>query len=134
MDLTTLTLDEFLCTGNNTITSADPSTFLAIKTAISSMLGQKVRNVGPYYILYTLNSGIPGDVILLHQGEPVGVYLGEMLAIDPNHQRKDLSVPLILEGVQHRPKPTDRKMTPAGKSALTKAWRVANGQIVNPWP
>ncbi len=135
MNLTTLSLEDFLCEDPAHNAPAAPTAFLCAKPLLASLIGEKVRDVGEY-TLHKLNTGVPGDVVLLWQGEPVGCYFGELLVIDDDdkHRGHDLSVPLILEAVKHRPNPTSRKMSEAGKAALTKAWRVANGEIPGPWP
>lgn len=56
---------------------------------------------------------------------PVGVYLSEVIAIDPAHQGKGLSTELILRCCAHRPVPTRRTLTPAGKRALERAHETA---------
>jgi hypothetical protein len=73
---------------------------------------------------------------LSYKGELVGLYVGEIIAIDyPSTYDgpRGLSVPMILLAAEHRPIPTERKLTVAGKIALTRAWEVAKGLRASPW-
>jgi GNAT superfamily N-acetyltransferase len=56
---------------------------------------------------------------------PVGIYIGEVIVIDPAHQGKGLSVELILRCCTHRDIPFNRTLTPAGKKALELAHHTA---------
>jgi hypothetical protein len=132
VNLTTISLDDFLCKGAAQIVPASPAAFLGVEPHLPPLIGAKVRDVGQY-ALHKLNSD-PGDMVLLLQGKPIGCYLGDLLAIDDNYQGQKLSVPLVLEAVKARPQPTKRKMSQAGEAALATAWRVANGKIADPWP
>lgn len=134
MDLTAISLDEFLCTGAQSV--AAPAYFdfqSAVADAYCSLVGVHIRSLGQEYDLHEV-LGSPSDILLLHKEGVVGCYAGPTLAIDDAHQGKSLTVPLILAAVVARPLPTSRQLVPGGKAALTKAWRVANAQIPNPWP
>ena len=133
MNLTSLTLDKFLCSDCAEIIPAPIDSFQNAQHDLAAMVGPLVRVLGQDYSLHEITNQ-PGDVVLLFQGSPVGFYSGDLVAIDANHQGRSLSVPLVLEGVKHRPVPTKRVMSISGKNAFTKAWRVANGLDPNPWP
>jgi hypothetical protein len=67
-------------------------------------------------------------LLLLDQGSysrAVGLYLGEVIAIEPAHQRKGLSTELILRCCAHRDIPHRRILTQAGKAALERAHHIA---------
>lgn len=132
MDLEKLTFDEFLCGNAEIRKDSLPLAFQGLKDELLHDIGEKVRDV-EQFALHRMKSD-QGDVVLLYQGEVAGYYVGEALAIDDKFRCRGLSIPLILEAVKHRPPPTKRQMTEAGKAALTKAWRVANGELPNPWP
>jgi GNAT superfamily N-acetyltransferase len=55
---------------------------------------------------------------------PVGIYIGEVIVIDPAHQGKGLSAELILRCCTHRDIPFKRTLTPAGKKALERAHHI----------
>ncbi len=134
MDLRTISLDEFLCTGAQSVAAPTHFDFQsAVADPYSSLVGAHIRSLGQHYELHVV-AGSPSDILLLHSGDIVGCYVGPTLAIDEAHQGKALTVPLILAAVVSRSLPTSRQLVPGGKAALTKAWRVANGQIRNPWP
>lgn len=131
MDLTKLTLAVFLCDGNATMAPAAQDEFEKVKPNLS--IGGVLRHLGKGYTIHRFDDQA-GDVVLLHDGEPIGCYLGEVLAISADHQGKKLSVPLILQAVAERRLPTKRTMSESGRKVLTLAWKVANGQAGNPWP
>ena len=133
MDLTKLSLSEFLCTGKTKCKEADPNAFLAWDGALDDQIAKEVRSLGSGYAVHEMVTG-RSDVVLLHDGKPVGAYWGEAIVIHPDHQGKNLSVPLILAAVEHRKLPDGRTLSKAGKRALTKAWNVANGKEADPWP
>jgi hypothetical protein len=133
LDLTKLTLDQFMCTGNAVIVPADPDAFLCVKSEIAPLVDAQLRILGGGYAIHKMKTG-PEDVVLLYRDSPVGCYWGELLAVDSDHQDKKLSVPLILWGVKNRSLPASRKLSCPGKQALEKAWRVANCIIPDPWP
>jgi hypothetical protein len=56
---------------------------------------------------------------------PVGIYLDEVIVIEPDHQGKALSTELILRCCTHRSVPSRRTLTTAGKRALERAHRTA---------
>jgi hypothetical protein len=56
---------------------------------------------------------------------PVGLYLDEVIVIDPSHRRKGLSTELILRCCAHRDVPRRRTLTRAGKAALVQAHTTA---------
>lgn len=131
MDITKLTLAEFLCDGNAAIVPANEDEFE--KVAAGLVIGAHLRDLGQGYALHQCDEQA-GDVVLLHDGAPVGCYWGELLTISEAHQDRKLSVPLILQAVAERGAPAERTMSVAGKGALILAWKVANAQVANPWP
>lgn len=132
MDLTKITLDEFLCHTTEDI-PASPDAFSAAAGSFDDLVGRLIRALGGGYEIHQMDEQ-PGDVLLLHNGAVVGFYVGDTIAIASGHMRKSLSTPLILEAVKNRLLPDRRTLSEAGRGALTKAWMVANGCIQNPWP
>lgn len=106
--------------------------FEALGSELPKYVGPLIRDLGQGYALHVSNTGC-GDTLLLHAGDPVGYYIGDLIAIHPSHQRKKLSVPLILRSVSVREPPSKRELTEGGRAALTLAWKVANGQAMDPW-
>jgi hypothetical protein len=97
VDITTMTLTQFLCNSTQDV-PATPYAFVIAASAITtSMIGAKLRDLDQQYAIHELNTDI-GDAILLYNGSPVGFYWGETIAIDPAHQGKKLSVPLVYSG------------------------------------
>ena len=131
MDLREISLAEFLCDDNATMAEAAHDVFAELKPIL--VVGPLLRTLGEAYALHQFDDQ-PGDVVLLYAGEPVGCYWGEQLAISTDHQGKKLSVPLILAAVAERSLPPKRTMSESGRKALEFAWKVANGQNVDPWP
>lgn len=134
IDLTNISLDDFLCSSNQENLSASDHSFDEIGDSIAAMVGSAIRRLSNEYAIHELISGATGDVALLYNGEVVGCYWGDLLAISYPHTGKKLSVPLIIEGVKGRSMPSARKVSDAGIKALTLAWNVANGKIGDPWP
>ena len=67
-------------------------------------------------------------LLALDQGSysrPIGLYLDEIITIDPAHQGKGLSTELILRCCAHRIVPLRRTLTQAGKRALERAHHIA---------
>lgn len=133
MDITKLSLEEFMCGDGNTIHESPPGVFEVSSEAVRPFVGQELRRLDDHYTVNELQTG-EGDVALLCDGDLVGYYCGPTIAIAESHQKKDLSVPMILEAVKNRPAPTARTHSTAGRNALRKAWRVAHGEEPNPWP
>lgn len=133
MQLHSLTLDQFLCTQNLSIAEADANTFHFHAPLFKHLVGPKVRTLNYGYDLHQLGPFL-GDIALLYKGQLAGFYHSQVLAIDPGHASKQLSVPLILAAVPHRALPTARLLSPAGRVALERAWEVANDLRTNPWP
>jgi hypothetical protein len=132
MDLTKLSLAQFLCGGNQPSVPSSPAAFANFIAVISGSLGNKIRDLDPDYAIHHVNN--LGDVALLYRGTPIGSYITDVIAIDPVHQGKGLSVPLVLEAVPNRSLPLNRTLSVEGKAALSKAWHVARGLTPNPWP
>jgi hypothetical protein len=132
MDLTKMSLDEFLCNSMEDV-EASPNAFAAADGAFDLFVGEAVRTLRDGYALHRMADQL-GNALLLHEGAIVGFYVGEVLAISTAHTGKSLSVPMILEAVKHRSLPKERKLSLAGRKALTKAWNVANRKVPDPWP
>ncbi len=132
MDIRKLTLDEFLLT-NTTAAPALIDFYSAIATPYANLVGRPIRALQNGYVLHEVQ-GQHWNVLLLDGGNIVGAYVGELLAVDDAYRKRDLTVPLVLAAVDRRPLPRGRKLVPGGRAALTKAWRVAHGQLPNPWP
>jgi hypothetical protein len=134
-----MTEDEFLCTHNITQKpnatgiSAAEMEILILQQMNAQRFSQfpVVRVCGNFRIIRLAE----GDTGLIDdQDNLVGYYIGEGLLIDPGPASKQgLSVPLILEALPQRPRPTRRKVSEAGEAALRKAWRVANGKEECKW-
>ena len=127
MDLKTMTLAEFL----NEDESAKADTATEFELGLSTLenelgIGEKLKDLSDGYTLYRLGTE-PGDVALCNNGEFVGCYFGPVLAIGGNHKGRGLSTDLILEAVKQRGPPEPRKLSIAGRAALTRAWHIANG-------
>ena len=133
MELTSLTLDEFLCSDHAEIIPAPADSFQDTQSGHAAMPGPLIRTLGQGYSIHEIINQ-PGDVILCFEGSPVGFYMGDLVAVDAKHQGRSLSVPMVIEGVRHRALPAKRTMSVQGRSAFTKAWRVANGLDPDPWP
>ena len=133
MDLTKLSEAQFLCDGARTGDMDNPLAFELGLQAIEGLDHQHARDLGHGYALHQV-SHQSGDFLLVRAGEVVGLYVGESLALHPEHRGRGLSTPLILAAVPHRPLPSKRILSSAGERALRKAWRVANGIEPNPWP
>ncbi len=133
MNISALTLATFLCNHAQTMAPADPNAFFNSAPTVHGLLGAPLRALGLGYELYNLVTG-PADVALVHQGDLVGFYFGELLAIDPAHGGKALSTPMILSAAPHRPLPASRTLSDEGKAALRVAWEVAHGVRTDPWP
>lgn len=75
------------------------------------------------------------DQLLLEQANggwsPVGCYVYEALLIDSRVRGKGLSTELILRCCAHREVPKSRKLSQAGRGALSRAHRVAVERAVN---
>jgi|GEM_PF-2389883 len=85
-------------------------------------------DLGDGYRLIKVDAQL-GDIFLTHNSHCVGIYCGETLDIAPEHRKKWLSVPMILEAIKDRHKPDVRKhLTFGGLAALTNAWQVAHGR------
>jgi hypothetical protein len=133
MNLTQVALADFLCTGNCTLASADPLAFHASSSTVEPFVGAAVRTLGQGFVLRRLSSD-PGDAAITSNGVLLAFYFGELLAVDPAYAGPKLSVPLVLFAAPNRPLPSKRSVSPAGLAALTRAWKVANGQLTDPWP
>ncbi len=134
MDLTKLTLSEFMCADTAVMREDLPGAFDKDRDSLRALVGEVLRELDDCYSLNRINTRRDGDVALLYKGELVGYYYGDTIAIADAHTGKSLSVPMILEGVKYRTLPASREHSMAGKKAFEKAWRVANGQQENPWP
>ncbi len=133
MDLKKISLDEFLCAHNRTITATHPMAFDAeiVNIIISQGLVFK-KQLDQHYAIYRINN-MPGDIALNYNNNVVGYYYTDLLAIDEAHLDKKISTPLIIEAVEDRALPTERKLSCAGMAALERAWRVANGKATCRW-
>jgi hypothetical protein len=114
MDLTKLTLEEFMCTGRSSMADDRPGTFEHDQARLQPLTGPLVRKLNDQYALHQLNTGRDGDVGILYEGE--------------------LAIPMVLEGSRYRTLPTSRSHTAAGKRTFEKAWKIAHGLEPNPWP
>lgn len=133
MNISGLTLATFLCDHAQVLASADPNAFFTSAPSVHGLLHEPRRPLGQGYELYSLVTG-PADVALLYDGDLVGFYMGDLLAIDPAHTGKALSVPMVLAVTPYRPLPTIRTLSYGGRAALRTAWEVAHGVRTDPWP
>lgn len=134
MDITKLSLEEFMCRGNSSMAEDSPGTFEQDQTVLQPLVGPLVRRLSDQYALHQINTGREGDVGVLCEGELVAFYVDQTIAVSSRHQGKALSIPMVLEGTRYRTLPTSRSHTAAGKKTFEKAWRVAHGLEPNPWP
>lgn len=132
MNITELTLDEFLVTNNQISTESNKDAFSFGEPSFKDLIGGRIALLQEGFTLHHLSSDY-GDVALLHNNELVGYYAGEVIAISASYQGRGLSVPMILEAVKMRPLPPKRNLSGAGKAALTAAWKVAHGLATNNW-
>ena len=134
MNLANMTLEQFMCEPENyTLMPPAFEPFDQVAMIVEPMLGASIGALGQGYVLHRIDDG-SGNVALKHNGELVGCYFSNLLAIRADHVGKSLGVPLVLAAVKGRPAPTERKVSELGDKTLRKAWRVANGIIDNPWP
>ena len=92
MDLTKMTLAEFMCDGNSLLAQSALSPFAMGAELFGNLRGSKIRDLNTEYRLYYLTTA-PGDVGIFVEDVIVGIYFGEMLAVDETHQSRGLSVP-----------------------------------------
>lgn len=126
MDLKSLTLDQFLSVPNLTITSSVVDQFGMMAALFRPYVGGAWHDLGAGYFLHHLGDN-PGDIAVVKNGELVGFYNGQVVAVDPAHAKLGLGTALVLAAAPHRPLPLSRTLSPEGKATLTKAWMVANG-------
>src|SRR5665213_4297266 len=122
MDLSTISLEEFLCRENIDFQEAGMDPFDQLREEdISGFVGANICEIGAgYSICY--HAQTMSAVFLVHDGKPVGFYIGDLISINPSHRREALSVPMILHATRQRACPLKQTLTNAGLSALTKAW------------
>jgi hypothetical protein len=129
MDLTKIDLDKFL--GKFVIEGCNGLEFCNYTSVIiESGIGEVLVELGEGYVIRALDSD-PGDRALFFGESLVGFYQNELVRITCQHQRKQLSTPLILSAVKNRKEGQERKLTERGKKALVRAWNVANGKQAN---
>ena len=132
MDLTVISLEDFLVSDPGDNIPSGPDRFLNVESTYSEHVGNIISDLGDRYTIHQFNNQA-GDVLLLYDGKVVGGYVGESIDIDANHKGKGLSTPLILSAVPHRNLPSRRILSMEGRAALTKAWQVANGEKQSHW-
>lgn len=133
MDLSTLSLDAFLCSSDYAIVDASPGAFHLVGPTVAYLVTGRRRSLGRSFALHHMTTD-PGDVALLSGATLIGFYFDDLLAIDPAFAGRKLSVPLILAAAPCRPIPVKRSLSPAGRASLECAWRVAHGLERDPWP
>lgn len=131
MNLQNMELEEFLCSESDNAGLAALSHERLLQL-VADRVGPCIGDLGSGYRLHTY-ANQKGDVLLLHEREVVGLYWGEALVVRADHRGKGLSVPLVLAAIVDRPPPVSRKLSPTGRRALEKAWRVANGHEQSAW-
>ena len=126
MDITKLSLEEFMCGDGNTIHESPPGVFEVSSEAVRPFVGQELRRLDDHYTVNELQTG-EGDVALLCDGDLVGYYCGPTIAIAESHQKKDLSVPMILEAVKIGPRRQRGRTQQRGETHCGKlgGWRMA---------
>lgn len=127
MDLTKLLLDDFLVTSNLTCAPADGLPFESYVEALGSQVGKRWHTLGDGYHLHAMSGGT-ADVAVVKDGAIVGLYCGDLLVADPEHPNRGLGAMMVLAVAKHRSLPTKRKLSPKGKAALVRAWKIANGK------
>lgn len=133
MNITEMTEGEFLCDGNRELHPPKPTSLDDFLPVLQELGYDYVRNLSSSsYELHQIRNQ-PGDMVLVVEGQVIGLYFGDVLTIDANHRGKGLSTPLVLSAIPYRSAPTDRKVTDDGLRALRSAWKVAHGLKVSPW-
>jgi hypothetical protein len=89
-------------------------------------------HLGDGYAIHESNTA-SSDATAMYRGEFIGFYIGELLAIHPEHFGKKIGPALVLATSPARHPPDRRKVTPNGNAALRRAWRYANGLEAPPW-
>lgn len=133
MNLTQMTLEAFLCQSDN-LQVIPPVESEMDYSIFHDFIGAHHRNLKDSSYSLHWFGGSEVNILLLDEQEIIGSYCGDMFSIAGSYQKRGLSVPVILAAVENRTPPTERKVTAAGRTALEKAWRVANGMETNPWP
>lgn len=133
MDVTKLSLDEFLNEDDCERDKSAAPDFNSMASLFEPFVGSKVRDLDDEYAVHELGNEGPSNVALKWKDAFVGFYDRTLIVIAESHQGKKLSVPLILEASKHRPPPPPRNLTNDGRHALTLAWEVANGVKPDPW-
>lgn len=133
MDLSSLSLDTFLCASACVAAAEDPGAFDLVGPIVAYLVADHFRSLGEGLALHHMTSG-PGDVGLLSGATLIGFYFDDLLAVNPAYAGRRLSLPVILAAVPCRPVPERRSLSPAGRASLAFAWRVAHGFERNPWP
>lgn len=134
MDLKALTLDQFLGTINRASGLDDEFHKLEGLATLWPPGSEQPLADHPGYAIAPLQTDVPlgTDAVLLHDVEgsfePVGAYIGELLAIRADHQRKGLGVELVLAAVPYRSPPEKRTVSDAGLAVLKKAWAIAQAR------
>ena len=133
MDISRISLSEFLCDGNAQERSSSEQ-FSDLREVISKLSRTDTIDLQCGFSTEVIE-GQPGNVVLVNEGEIVGLYFGDALSVSPlgNFRGRGLSVPLVLRAVISRSLPTIHIYTVAGRAALCKAWKVASGIDQSPW-
>lgn len=132
MDLSKITLEQFLCHSGNT---DSPPVFLERGLLVPPGTGFQFRPLKRHgeYTLVLLDSS--GDVAVVDaDGDEAGFYISNSLIVHEEHRGKDLATALVLHAYIYRAElPKSRSLSEGGKRALSAAWEVANGQRQSPW-
>lgn len=133
MDLTKITLDEFLASHEGDVS---PAYFIIRDELVKPGCGinfELLKSANGYSIV--LLNRDSGDVAAVDsQSNEAGYYSENSLIVHEEHRRRGLATALALWAYKFRTDlPVSRSLTKDGRAALTAAWKVANGELKNDW-
>jgi hypothetical protein len=126
VDLRKLTLNQFLGIPNLTLTGSVVDQFGMMAALFKALVGEAWHDLGGGYFLHRLGAD-PANVAVVINGDFVGFYHSQVVAVDSAHGGMGLGTAMVLATAKYRNLPMARTLSPEGKATLTKAWNVANG-------
>lgn len=133
MDLTKITLDEFLASHED---DASPAYFLVRDELVKPGSGKNLKPLksanGYSIVLLDRYAGIVAAVD--SEGNEAGYYTENTLVVHEEHRGQELAPALAIWAYHFRTElPASRSLTKDGRAALTKAWKIANRQLKSDW-
>lgn len=132
MDLTQVSLDEFLGANQEVVSAASmhPRDVLVLPGA--GLEFPVLKSYGEYSVVLINEFG---DVAAVDgKGNEAGYYSSNSLVVHEEHRSNGLGVALALYAHAHRDQlPESRSLSEGGKKTLEAAWKVANGYRFSPW-